>query len=251
MAIRGKASEVKNQSRDDRSLSDMYFRVPANSEHKIVILEDFADISSFGQYGFGQGSNFWTIIDTGESDDLGKRIGLYPKTKYITPIVYFNDETKSWSEPVYYQFPISVYQQLALTYAAIDTKRKEDENEGLRFKGAILTLVRNDKTANGFPAYTVQWVGDMWGKTKSTKNLELPVSDLNLDLGVAGDCYSDIESEIKEKILAKLIEHSDYRFPDTDKNNVTLGETIGERLVKIGALTESSTNDEWDNLDAE
>lgn len=250
MAIRGKASEVKNQARDDRSLSDMYFRPSANSETKIVILEDFSDISSFGQYGFGQGANFWTIIDTQEGDDLGKRLGLYSKTKYITPIVYFDDESKSWSEPTFYQFPVTVYQQLALVYAAIDTKRKEDENEELKFKGAILTLVRNDKTANGFPAYSVQWVGDMWGKTKTTKNLELPVNELNLDLGVAGDCYSDDEKEIKEKILAKLIEHSDYRFPENDKNNVTLGETIGERLAKIGAL-DKATQDEWDNLDAE
>lgn len=260
MAISRKAVESKPRG-EQRDLKDMYFRPTPNSSTKFVPLCVYGDIDEFGQYPFGQGSQFWTIINTNEPDDIGKMIGLKDKVKYIMPIVFYNEEEKAWSEPLFYQFPPSVYQELQLVAnTGIQEKINEENSENednpnfvskYNFKGSILTLVRNDKTANGFVAYSVQWNGDMWGSTKNTKGLVLPVIDeLNITLGILGDTYSENMAVVRQNILNKLIEHSDYRFPDSDSGNSNFGETIGERLTKVGLSTNpNATGDEWADLE--
>lgn len=258
MSIRKKAIEVIKSENNERELKDMYFKAEPNSTTKIVPLVSFEEIDEFGLYPFGQGSSFWTIVDTDESDDLGKALGFSSKSKYIMPIVYWNEADKAWSEPMFYNFPTSVYQAFSLiASSSIGDKIKEEmlENEDVEgfesqysFKGSILTLVRDDKTANSITAYNVQWSGDMWGKTKNTKGLDLPASDsLNLELGACGDVYNEDPIIMRQNILNKLIDHSDFIINPDDKfdKGKHLGATIGERLAKLGLLE----SDNWDNLE--
>ena len=228
------AETVKEETQEKRNV---YVSVPENSSITIVPLVNYASkedndaITRFKEFGIGtKKTGFFSLPDTQESNDICRVIGLQSKDKYIMPVLLYDDANETWSEPMYYKFPVTVFKELGKVLENIKTyceSEKENGNnvDGIGFKGALIKITRDDKTPNGFTAYSANWLFKHWSRIK--KNGALPESDLDIIKGIVPFTYED-DNDYREQVLVKLINNAD--------KSVTLGKGDTEVKTTIGKL---------------
>lgn len=233
-----KESMVSNENKNN-----LWVNVPKNSSVKIIPLCDFMDtpdsITKYKQYEFDSGKKtFWTLPDTQELDDPCRILGFVSKEKWILPVLLFDEESKTWSQPMYFR----IGQQILDGMAAVDKTIKgvsEDEGEpALTFKYSVLSIM-NDVGKNGIPKYSVNWTSQHLSKSKEYKSgkIPLPVSTLNMIKGFVPFQVEnpDDMTEIRNKIITRLTEKSDF---EVEQDGVRV--TIGELMKSKGLLTEEN-----------
>lgn len=231
---------TKESMEKSESGNSLWVNVPKNSNVKIIPLVDFMDtpesITKYKQFEFDSGKKtFWTLPDTQELDDPCRILGFVSKEKWILPVLLFDEESKTWSQPMYFR----IGQQILDGMAAVDKTIKgvsEDEGEkNLTFRYSVLNVM-NEVGKNGIPKYTVNWTSQHLTKSKEYKSgkIPMPVSTLNMINGFVPFKLENPDDmvEIRNKIIARLVEKSDFEI-ERDGVKTTIGQLMQEKGLLI------------------
>lgn len=227
----------KAHEKESTLSADMFVRLGTNETVVIMPLCDFEGengIDKYFEHPFSKGSDFFTLPDTGETNDPCRMIGSKKQVRYIMPVVVWDDASKSWSEPKYYQFKTQIFKAFTSINQALI-----DDGEGKTFKGAAIRITRVDEKGGGAfgTSYNAQY-----SPAKKYEVTEIPSHDLDMLRGIIPFAY-DSEDEIRGKIIGKLIERGTTTFE---------GKTILERMREVGLISsENKENDDWSDIKPE
>lgn len=230
-------SMLKKAHEKESTLSaDMYVRLGANESQVIMPLCDFEGengIDKYFEHPFSKGSEFFTLPDTGESNDPCRLIGSKKQVRYIMPVVVWDDNTKTWSEPKYYQFKTQIFKAFTSINQSLI-----DDGDGKTFKGAAIRINRIDEKGSGAfgASYNAQY-----SPAKKYEVKEVPTHSLDMLRGIIPFSY-DSEDEIRGKIIAKLIERG---------TTMLEGKTILERMREAGLIAGENAKDNWSEITPE